>query len=129
MATILFFAGAYLIYVMSRKDEPMADVEGLQALVQDAHAFSGANPEEFKLFIENLNKVHLYINTPRVAASILYKSLDHLRNLTIHNNYNIEEEVEEIAHLIGEKVEEKILEHAISSKKRFAPKYLNERVQ
>jgi|SRR6056300_1169850 hypothetical protein len=129
MATILFFAGAYLIYVMSQKEQPMADVEGLQALIQDAHAFSGANPEEFKLFLENLHKVHLYLDTPRVAAHVLYKSLDHLRNLTIHNNYNIEEEIEDIANQIGEKVEEKILEHAIARKKRFHPKYLNERVQ
>jgi|SRR5210317_316508 hypothetical protein len=128
MATVLFFAGAYLIYVMSQKGEPLDDVEGLVALKQDAHAYSGANPEEFHLFLENLNKVHLYLDTPRVAAGVLYQSLDHLRNLTIHNNYNIEEEIEDIAHRIGEKVEERILEHAIKNKKRFHPKYLNERL-
>lgn len=128
MATILFLASAYLMYVMLQKEEPLDDVEGLSALKQDAYAYSGANPEEFKLFLENLNKVGLYIDSPRVAASVLYKSLDHLRNIALYNTYNIEDEIEEIARQIGEKVEEKILEHAIRNKKRFHPKYLNERL-
>jgi hypothetical protein len=129
MATILFFATAYLTYVMLQKDEPLDNVEGLSSLKQDAHAYSGANPEEFKLFLENLNKVQLYIDHPRVASAILYKSLDHLRNLTMYNNYNIENEIEEICKQIGETVEEKILEHAIKHKKKFQPKYLNERLE
>lgn len=128
MATILFFATGYLLYVMSRKDEPLDDVDGLSRLKQDAHAYSGANPEEFKLFLQDLNNINKYMDSPRVAASLLYKSLDHLRNLTTYNNYNIEDEIEDIVRQIGEKVEEKILEHAVKNKMRFHPKYLNERL-
>lgn len=128
-AFLFLSISAYMLYLSTRKKDFFDDINGLASLKQDAHAYSGANPEEFKAFLKYLNDVPLYLDTPRVAAGVLYKSLDHLRNVSMYNNYNIEEEVEYIARQIGEKMEEAILEHAIQKGMKFQPKYLNERVE
>ena len=126
----LFLAvSGYMLYLSSQRKDFFDDIDGLASLKQDAHAYSGANPEEFKAFLKYLNDVPLYLDTPRVAAGVLYTSLDHLRSVSLYNNYNIEEEVEDIARQIGEKMEEVILEHAIKKGQKFFPKYLNDRVQ
>jgi len=126
MALYLLGATGFLTYLLtSQRQRVTLDLHDLKL---EAHKFSGVDPTEFMAFLDNLNKIELYIDEPNIASYYLYTALDHLSNLKF-TKYGIESDIDEIVSSIGFKAELSIMDSAIREKKRFAPKYLNETFQ
>jgi hypothetical protein len=123
MALYLVGATSVLTYLLtSQRQRVTLDLHDLK---MEAHKFSGVEPTEFMAFLNNLNKIDLYIDDPNVASYFLYTALDHLSNLKF-NKFGIESDIDELVSKIGFKAELSIMDSALREKKRFTPKYLNE---
>jgi hypothetical protein len=123
MALYLVGATGVLTYLLtSQRQRVTLDLYDLK---MEAHKFSGVDPTEFMAFLNNLNKIELYIDDPNVASYFLYTALDHLSNLKF-NKFGIEADIDELVSKIGFKAELSIMDSALREKKRFTPKYLNE---
>lgn len=126
MALYLLGATGFLTYLLtSQRERVTLDLHDLKV---EAHKFSGVDPTEFMAFLNNLNKIELYLDEPDIASYFLYSALDHLSNLKF-SKYGIEAEVDDIISKIGFTAELSIMDSAIREKKRFTPKYLNETFQ
>lgn len=126
MALYLVGATGVLTYLLtSQRQRVTLDLHDLK---MEAHKFSGVDPTEFMAFLNNLNKIDLYIDDPNVASYFLYTALDHLSNLKF-NTFGIESDIDELVSKIGFKAELSIMDSALREKKRFTPKYLNETFQ
>lgn len=126
MALYLLGATCVLTYLLTAQRQRVT--LDLRDLKLEAHKFSGVDPVEFMAFLNNLDKIELYIDEPDTASYFLYTALDHLANLKF-NKYDIGSDVDQIISKIGFKAELSIMDSAIREKKRFAPKYLNETFQ
>jgi len=123
MALYLVGATGVLTYLLtSQRQRVTLDLHDLK---MEAHKFSGVDPTEFMAFLNNLNKIDLYIDDPNVASYFLYTALDHLNNLKF-NKFGIDSDIDELVSKIGFKAELSIMDSALREKKRFTPKYLNE---
>jgi hypothetical protein len=126
MALYLVGATGFLTYLLtSQRQRVTLDLYDLKL---EAHKYSGVDPVEFTAFLDDLNKIELYLEDPDVASYFLYTALDHLSNLKF-SKYGIDAEIDDIVAKIGFKGELAIMDSAIREKKRFTPKYLNETFQ
>jgi hypothetical protein len=120
------FIGAlgYLGYVLS--SERLAWSAEEQDLKDEALKYSGIDPGEFNAFAEAMAESEAVIDEdPRLAARKLYDALDHFENLGTHNNYDVQEDVHDVAVRMGIAMERKILESALKSNINWTPRYLN----
>lgn len=121
MTFVLFGALGYLGYVLT-SDSASSSTD----LKDEALKYSGIDPEEFKAFVESMAEAEANVDKqPRVAAGHLYTALDHFENLGTHNNYDVQEDVHDVAERIGIMMERKILESCLKLKINWTPRYLN----
>lgn len=126
MALYLVAATGFLTYLLTSQRQRVT--LNLRDFKREAQKFSGVDPTEFMAFLNNLNKIELYLDEPDIASYFLYVALDHLNNLKF-NKFGIEREIDELVSKIGFAAELSIMDSAIREKKRFTPKYLNETFQ
>ncbi|AUT19042.1 hypothetical protein DSLPV1_071 [Dishui lake phycodnavirus 1] len=123
MALYLLGATGFLTYLLTAQRQRVT--LDLRDLKLEAHKYSGVDPGEFMAFLNNINKIELYLEEPDIASYYLYSALDHLSNLKF-SKFGIEADIDEIVSKIGFKAELTIMDSAMREKKRFTPKYLNE---
>lgn len=124
MTFVLFGALGYLGYVLTSERSTWSAEE--QELKDEALKYSGIDPDEFKTFAQAMADAEAVIDEdPRLAAKRLYKALDHFENLGTHNNYDVQEDVHDVAVRMGIAMERKILESALKLKINWTPRYLN----
>ena len=115
-------------YIMAKLYDNKHDTPFIDKLVKRSYKYSGIDKESFSFFLENLNLSKENLEDPRVASQYLYKSLDHLEDIGLYNEYDVFEEIRDLAMEIAYEMEEQILESAIANKKPFNPRYLNNRI-
>jgi hypothetical protein len=76
-------------------------MDAFEALKAEAHKYSGVNPEEFKAFLSDLRLCELYLTEPTQGGVFLRRAIDHLQNLGIYNDYDIHDEIEDLAFRVG----------------------------
>lgn len=124
MALVFGVVAGYMMYVLMGAPAPWR--QEAQELSDEALKYSGINPEEFQHFAEEMKLAEEHIaQKPRQAAKHLYKALDHFESLGTHNNYDVQEEIHEVAQKIGIAVERRILESALKLGINWTPRYLN----
>lgn len=123
----LFFAlvAAYMVFLLTRTPPATSEFEALKT---EAHKYSGVHPEEFRAFLADLRLCELYLTEPTQAGVFLRRAIDHLQNLGVYNDYDIHEEIEELAFRVGWTYEKEIQRNALAQKLRFQTRYLNERL-
>lgn len=129
MTTVFVAAAACVLYIVATSTEPTITEDTVLAdHVKEAHAFSGANPGEYRMFLKNLDSCTTHLNAGNVdsAAWHLYTALDNLQTLPCHNHYGISDDVDAISQKIGKHMERTILREAIRQNVRFFPRYLND---
>jgi len=126
MALVLIGVLGYMAYILTGAASTDWTQEE-EDLKEEALKYSGINPEEFKLFAQEMKKAEdvLDENKPREAARHLYKSLDHFENLGTHNNYDVQEDIHDVAVRIALATEKRILESALKLGINWTPRYLN----
>lgn len=126
MFLVFALVAAWMVFLLTHAPAPVHAFEPLKAR---AHAYSGVNPEEYRAFAANLRLCELYFTEPTQGALFLYRALDHLQNVGIHDaQYDIHDDVEELVRDIGWEYERELQRHALEQKVRFQTKYLNERL-
>lgn len=126
MFLVFALTAAWMVFLLTRVPAPVHAFEPLKAR---AHAFSGVNPEEYRAFAANLRLCELYFTEPTQGAAFLYRALDHLQNVGIHDSqYDIHDDVEELVRDIGWEYERELQRNAVALKVRLHTKYLNERL-
>jgi polyhydroxyalkanoate synthesis regulator phasin len=124
MAAVFAVVAGYMMYLLMGAPAPWR--QEAQELSDEALRYSGINPEEFRNFADEMKQAEeLVVKKPRQAAKHLYKALDHFESLGTHNNYDVQEEIHEIAEKIGIAVEQRILESALKLGINWTPRYLN----
>ena len=111
----------YLMYFLGRSDT--VDVRS------GTLKYSGIDPEEYRMFIKEMERFEdVLVADPRQAATHLYKGLDHFSSLSTHNQYDVEDEIDEIVAKIGMDMERRILDQSLVREINFTPRYLNNRL-
>jgi hypothetical protein len=124
MAIVLVGVIGYMAYILS--GAPVSWSQEEEDIKKDALKYSGINPDEFKLFGEEMTLAEEFIREkPRQAATHLYRALDHFENLGTHNHYDVQEEIHEIAVRMALAVERSILDSALKNGINWTPRYLN----
>lgn len=124
MAAVFAVVAGYMMYLLMGAPAPWR--QEAEELSGEALKYSGINPEEFRNFADEMKHAEEHIDKkPRQAAKHLYKALDHFESLGTHNNYDVQEEIHEIAEKIGVAVERRILESALKLGINWTPRYLN----
>jgi hypothetical protein len=91
-----------------------------QTFEKKLHKYSGLDPEEWGLFLKEIREFDR-----NLVAEDLYKSLEHVRNLSLARP-NLSEEINAIADLIGYEGEVILNQIAVTKGTVFRPKFLNE---
>lgn len=125
MFLIFALVAVYMIFLLTRTPPALNKFD---ALKMEAHKYSGVNPEDFKAFLNDLTMCELYLTEPTQGVVFLRRAIDHLQNLGIYNDYDIHEEIEDLAFRVGWEYERELQRHAVSQKIRFQTRYLNERL-
>jgi len=124
MTFAFFGALGYLGYVLRAERVSWGAEE--EELKEEALKYSGIDPDEFKAFAAGMAEAEAVVDTaPRAAAKHLYDALDRFENLGTHNNYDVQEEVHDVATRVGIAMERKILESCLKLKINWTPRYLN----
>lgn len=125
MALVLFGVVGYMAYILMGAPADWTQEE--EDLKEEALKYSGINPEEFKLFAQEMKMAEdvLDEDKPRDAARHLYKALDHFENLGTHNHYDVQEDIHDVAVRIAIATEKRILESALKLGINWTPRYLN----
>lgn len=123
MSVVLFAAAAYLTKLLTHKD---IQVNKLDELLKKAHGYSGLDKENFYSFVTNFNMFKENIHTVELATLFLYKAIEHLENIGLMTEF--QEEISELASIIGYFGEQEIMNAAINKNAAFHPKYLNSRL-
>lgn len=125
MSIVFALASVYIVYKLY---DNVNDTPFLHDLVREAYTYSGIDEKLFKLFIKHIDLCKENIDDPTTASTHLYIALDHLQDISMYNNYDVYDEIRDLAVRIGIEVEQRILQNAIKNKKPFRPIYLNERI-
>lgn len=123
MSVALLAAAAYLTKSLIHKDVKLDELTGH---IKKAHEYSGLDKENFYGFITNFNLYKEWIHDVELASTFLYKSLEHLENIGLMTEF--QEEISELAKIIGYFAEKEIMNAAINKNTAFHPKYLNSRL-
>lgn len=123
MSVALLAAAAYLAKSLIHKD---IKLDELTEHVKKAHEYSGLDKENFYGFITNFNLYKIAIHDVDLASNFLYKSLDHLENIGLMTEF--QEEISELAKIIGYFAEKELMNVSINKNAAFHPKYLNSRL-
>lgn len=123
MSVALLAAAAYLTKSLIHKD---VELDSLTQHIKKAHEYSGLDKENFYGFITNFNLYKEWIHDVELASNFLYKSLEHLENIGLMTEF--QEEISELAKIIGYFAEKEIMNAAINKNTAFHPKYLNSRL-
>jgi len=125
MFFIFALVAAYMVFLLTRTPPAL---NAFDALKMEAHKYSGVNPEEFKAFLNDLRLCELYLTEPAQGVVFLRRAIDHLQNLGVYNDYDIHEEIEDLAFRVGWEYERELQRNAVAQKLRFQTRYLNERL-
>jgi hypothetical protein len=125
MFFIFALVAAYMVFLLTRTPPAL---NAFDALKMEAHKYSGVNPEEFKAFLNDLQLCELYLTEPAQGVVFLRRAIDHLQNLGVYNDYDIHEEIEDLAFRVGWEYERELQRNAVAQKLRFQTRYLNERL-
>jgi hypothetical protein len=125
MFFIFALVAAYMVFLLTRTPPAL---NAFDALKMEAHKYSGVNPEEFKAFLNDLRLCELYLTEPGQGVVFLRRAIDHLQNLGVYNDYDIHEEIEDLAFRVGWEYERELQRNAVAQKLRFQTRYLNERL-
>lgn len=123
MSVVLFAAAAYLTKMLTQKD---VQVDKLDDLLKKAHEYSGLDKENFYGFVTNFNMFKEWIHDVELATQFLYKAIEHLENIGLMTEF--QEEISELAKIVGYFGEKEIMNAAINKNAAFHPKYLNSRL-
>lgn len=113
---------------------PTGDGERFRSFEKRVHKYSGLSPEDWALFLVNMDKFRSLVDTANLAEATqaLYASMENIRNIGLRINrpddVNYAEELEQIASELGYEGEYIINQNALSRGLYFFPKYLNESV-
>jgi hypothetical protein len=125
MFFIFALVAAYMVFLLTHTPPAL---NAFDALKTEAHKYSGVNPEEFKAFLNDLRLCELYLTEPAQGVVFLRRAIDHLQNLGVYNDYDIHEEIEDLAFRVGWEYERELQRNAVAQKLRFQTRYLNERL-
>jgi hypothetical protein len=125
MFFIFALVAAYMVFLLTRTPPALNTFDALKT---EAHKYSGVNPEEFRAFLDDLRLCELYLTEPAQGVVFLRRAIDHLQNLGVYNDYDIHEEIEDLAFRVGWEYERELQRNAVAQKLRFQTRYLNERL-
>lgn len=123
MSSILLIASAYLTNLLTNRD---VRVDEFDMLVKKAHEYSGLDPDSFYTFITNITMFKKHLDDPEFASIFLYTALEHLENVGIMSEYQVE--LHELTKQIGYYAEKQLMNASLNENTAFHPKYLNSRL-
>lgn len=118
MASVLLAASTYLTNLLTKRDVKLDEID---TLVKKAYEYSGLDPEEFYIFVTNMNMFKHHMD-----PGFLYKALLHLENVGIMTEFH--EDIHELVKQIGYFGEKQVMNASINTNTAFHPKYLNSRL-
>ena len=121
---LLLLTGTYMIFSAYQKNN-FADPK-LRILMKKTHKYSGLDPGNYRIFVDNMLKVERELD-----EKLLYSSLDIFRSMS-HNisagDTDIYEEIDDLVFAIGQYAEAIIFNKRIKDGVSFIPNYLNQNV-
>lgn len=123
MSVVLLAAAAYLTKTLSQKN---VQVDKLDELIKKAHEYSGLDKENFYGFITNFNMFKEWIHNVELGTQFLYNAVTHLENIGLMTEF--QEEISELAKIVGYFGEKELMNAAINNNIAFHPRYLNSRL-
>ena len=102
--------------------------EEIHTLKQEAHVYSGIQPEHFGVFINNMELFEEHVDDPQLASGYLYGAIGALEELALYTKSGasmVRDEIHALVQRIGIMGEDIILKNALHKGLYFRPTYLN----